>query len=500
MDEDRVLIGYDTGISDIETLVRETDLLGVQHIDLHVTHFGTHKPDEDRILEVAEVCRAKGWTFVLNVEFSSLGWDLSSSTIADVRKTGLCKGVLLDECDWQQINTHWVLPQTDYYQYKEKHYFVETEGLSVQTAYEAILAEATRRNQYYLSAGMPRLASEHLYPVMMHVLARAGFAICPKVLKETWGPVMLAVALGAAKQYDTDMWVDVDEWWHPERFGHPMKRYQSALRLAYWMGASIIHTEGGRLCVPGYRGLERTPHGDNLRQFAKTYVPEHPRPYTFRDVRPTTAIIRFDDTCFDIRQRSLGEYPGPMYGHIPVGDANTEWLYIWNILSHGYLRTDSITHNWETKLPIARSLFAPLNNVVVYDHLADDKDLAGIDWIFITGIEIPEQTFAAVERRVQAGATCVSPMRFLPPAAQAQCQDMVTIIPDGSGKWVVPKDFYWLHYETWTRGCRDPKLRNALDGLLGPEDCLQYTFGEQQLHVRMLDGDPDLLEYGLVPA
>jgi len=496
----QVLIGYDTRIGDVETLVRQTELLGVQHVDLHVTGHGGAIPDERQLLEAAETCRAKGWTFVLNIEGSPLGWDLTPTMMVGVRETALCQGVLLDECDWQQLNAHWVLPQTENYNYREKHYFVETEGMGLQAAYEAVLAEAMRRNQRYLSAGLPRLASEHLYPVMMHVLARAGFAISPKVLKETWGPVMLAVALGAAKQYGTDLWVDVDECWHPERFGHPMTRYQSGLRLAYWMGASIIHTEGGRLSVPGGRGLELTLQGGNLRQFANVYVPEHPRPYTFRDVRPTTAIIRFDDTCFDIRQRSLGEYPGPMYGHIPVEDTNTEWLHIWNLLSHGYLRTDSISHNWETKLPIARSLFAPLDNVVVYDHLADEEDLRGIDWIFLTGVEIPPTTLAAVQRRVRAGATCVTPARFLPAEVQSRSADMVTLIPDGTGNWVVPKDFYWLHYECWTNGPRDPQLRNALDGLLGPEDRLQYRFGDQQLRARMVEGDPDLLEFALVPV
>ncbi len=59
------------------------------------------------------------------------------------------------------------------------------------------------------------------------------------------------------------------------------------------------------------------------------------------------------------------------------------------MLSHGYLRTDSITHNWETKLPIARSLFAPLNNVVVYDHLATDRGLEGVEWIFLTRVAVP---------------------------------------------------------------------------------------------------------------
>jgi hypothetical protein len=244
------------------------------------------------------------------------------------------------------------------------------------------------------------------------------------------------------------------------------------------------------------RGLRG--QGEVLRGFVREYVPEHPRPYTWRDVRPTVGIIRFDDSCFDIRQRSLGEYPGPLFGHIPAEQANTEWFHIWNLLTHGYVRTDCLTHNWETKLPIARSLFAPLNNAVVYDHLVTSDLIDELDWIFLTGHRIPPATLDAVQQRVRKGAACIAPARFLPQEARSQRMDDVTFIDDGAGRWIVPRDFYWLHYEPWKNGpCYKP-LRDGLDGLLGSQNCLSYRFGERRLNVRMVNGDPDILEYAMI--
>jgi hypothetical protein len=481
-----------------EEIARRNDMAGVRHMDLHLVR-GKAQCSDDQLRSVAELCRQRDYTFALNIEGMPVDWTPSPALLADVVAGGRCRGVVFDECDWLQINAHWKLVADWGARGSGNHFFANTEGMTLDGAYQAVLRRAAERARPYLDAGVPAVASEHLYPVMMHTMARAGLAISPKVLKETWGPAMLACALGAALQYGRDLWVCVDEWWHPQAHGHPMGRYRSALRLAYWMGASTIYTEGGNLYGLGYGDqFTLSEQGEILKQTARQYVLEHPRPYTHRDVRPNVAIIRFDDTCFDIRQHTLGEYPGPLYGHIPATPENAEWLTIWNFLSHGYARTDSLSHNWETKLPIARSLFMPLSNVVVYDHRVTDALLEGIDWLFLSGHTIPAETFEAVGRRVRAGATCLLPTRMLPAAAQARNWDDVTVLPEGAGRWVCPKAWYSLHYEPFTNGPCDRTLREVIEGALGPDDCLQYAFGDRQLKVRMVGGDPDHLEYALL--
>jgi len=499
-----------------DILVKENEEVGLTHFDMHTVRGGCEASEEE-MLGFIELCRRKKWTFAINVEGRPMGWMAPPRVLAAAKESGRCLGIVFDECDHNQIDIHvkWKSNRFD-----GIHYFAETEGMTLDEAYEAVLQAATQKRRKYDQAGVGPVMSEHLYPAMMHLLARAGFAICPKILKETWGPLMLAAALGAARQYDRDLWVCVDEWWHDQWLGHPMNRYRSALLMAYWIGASGIVTEGGDLfkrhnglaipeSVPASpaeyidlytRNIVLSQQGSIVQKFANDYAPDNPRPYTFRDVRPTAAIIRFDDTCFDTRQRIASESPGPLYGHIPAEEVNAEWLTIWNYLTYGHVRTDCLTHNWETKLPASRSLFLPLNNVVVYDHLVSEELLDGIDWLFLSGHEIPEETLQAVGTRVRAGATCLTPARFLPASARAQKWDDVTIIGDGAGRWVVPRHWYSLHHEPWTNGPADRTLREALEGSRGPEDRMQYVFGDSCLRVKMINGSPDDLEYTVVPA
>jgi len=177
------------------------------------------------------------------------------------------------------------------------------------------------------------------------------------------------------------------------------------------------------------------------KQFLCNYIPVHPRGYDWRDFQPQTAVIRFDDTCFDIRQAYLGEYPGPLYGHVLAREENTEWLNIWSLLSHGFVRTDSASQQWEARRFNSRTLFAPLHNVVVYDHEVGYDKLAGLRLIFLTGAIISPTTYAAVQRRVREGVTCVLPPRLAPPGSNLQDVSSVTIIADGAGRWVVGPRF-----------------------------------------------------------
>ena len=45
------------------------------------------------------------------------------------------------------------------------------------------------------------MTATHVFPVLLHVAARAGFAPCPKICKEMYSPVSFAVGLGEALQY-----------------------------------------------------------------------------------------------------------------------------------------------------------------------------------------------------------------------------------------------------------------------------------------------------------
>ncbi|MGE5597847.1 MAG: hypothetical protein ACM3XS_00530 [Bacteroidota bacterium] len=471
----RPLFGLTVGAGEAATRAEE---FGVDFADLH---FGGN----EAVLPAAlDACDARELGYVLNFEKAPVGWVPTDDLRRDLGQRPGFAGFLLDEADHMQINAHW--PVISYYGYGGRHYLAETEDLDLPAAREVVLDALRRRNEACTAAGRPA-AVEFLFPVMMHTAARAGCNLSPKILKETCGPAMLAAGLGAARQYGAEFWVDVDYWWHNEAIGHSVERFRSALLLAYWSGADRIYVEGGAPYAGGHpvgRGIE-----DAYRRFLHEYVPAHPRPFTWRDFRPAVAIVRFDDTCFDERQAYLGEFPGPLYGHVPAGQANTEWLHIWSLLSHGFYRTDSLSHQWEARRFNARTLFAPLNNVVVYDHEVGYAPLAGVRLIFLTGIRIGPGTHEAVSRCVREGAVCVFPPRLAPPGSGLDRVSEVTAAADGRGRWLAVPEFYRLHYECFYGGPALPILRDHLCDLIGDGDHLVYDFGRHLVRFRQAGGD-----------
>jgi hypothetical protein len=453
--------------------------------DYKLDFFDLHFADQLDILPKAmTTCDRLNLGYVLNFERAQLDWIPPQDLKNDLLSRPSFMGFMLDEADHMQINAHW--PVIDYYGYEDGHFLAETEGLDLTSARHVVYEALKKRAAAYCVKGK-RAAVEFLFPVMMHTTARAGLNVSPKILKETCGPIMLAAAMGAARQYNVDFWIDVDCWWHNEAIGHSAERFQSALLLAYWSGATNIYVEGGwhwAKTHPVTLGIERA-----YQDFLNEYVTSHPRPYTWRDFQPEIAIIRFDDTCFDIRQTCLGEYPGPLYGHVPARAENTEWLNIWSLLSHGFVRTDSASHQWEARRFNCRTLFVPLNNVAVYDHEVGYETLCGTKLIFLSGPFISKTTYEAVQCKVREGATCVLPPRLAPPGMEAGQVSNFTRIKDGCGDWILLPDFFQLHYECFCGGPLKPELREVLMPFIGDGDSLVYKFGNWKTEFRQAGGD-----------
>jgi len=469
------LFGITTGTKEAVERAHE---LGAQFVDMHF------KDNLEALKPALDNCEKHRIGYLLNFEGAPVGWTPPSAFKKELNSRQGFLGFLLDEADHMQINAHW--PVIDYYGYEDRHYLAETEGLDLIRARQAVYNSLVQKGENCTAAGK-KPAVEFLFPVMMHTTAKAGFNISPKVLKETCGPAMLAAAMGAARQYDVDFWVDVDYWWHNETLGHSLERFRSALLLAYWSGASQVYVEGGA------KYSHEHPLGTAIEkaytEFLRDYIPSHPRPYTWRDFIPEIGIIRFDDTCFDIRQKYLGEYPGPLYGHIAAGPENTEWLNIWSLLSHGFIRTDSVSHQWESRRFNARTLFVPLHNVAIYDHEVTYEHLTGLKLIFLSGVLISPQTYTAVSRCVQEGATCVLPPRLAPPGSGLDTIQEITLQPDSKGQWLVVPEFYRLHYETFYGGPAVRLLRDVLKPMVGNGDELVYNFGKHVARFHQAGGD-----------
>lgn len=451
---------------------------GADYVDLHFNR------DTGALLGALRECERLGLGYVLNVEGLPLDWQFPAEVREHLEHNDAYLGVMLDECDHMQLNAHWTV--VEYYGYEGHHYFADTDGLSLRQAQAAVGEAIARRVENY-RVDSKDVAGEYLFPVMMHAATAAGLSPSPKVLKETAGPVMLAVGLGAALQYGGPFAVDVDGWWHPELIGHTPERYTSALLMAYWSGADRVYIEGGYGDESHWLQKECM---DRYERFVKEYAPAHPRPYSWRDFQPDIAIVRFDDTCFDTRQQSPLYYPGPLYGHVPAQNQNTEWLNIWNMLSHGYIRGDSASRNWESRSMAARTLFAPLHGVAVFDEKVGYDCLKSARLIFLTGEEISEGTYQAAARRVKEGAVCVLPERLYRGQANFCADPEAHVVPDGAGQWAVLKDLYALHYETWTSGVQNKKLHDLLAPLIGDGDTLDLRFGRQRVKFTQKHKEP----------
>jgi hypothetical protein len=425
--------------------------------------------------------------------------------VAHGKDSGRFRGVVFDELEHIRLLQYGIYGTKDYVPIADPDKFK-----SLDQAYTESVAGFKKLKDKFAALGCDKVVSTHIWPVLHHVSARAGFDVCPKICKELYSPVSLAIGLGAAKQYGRSLWVDIDQWLYDLIPGHGADEFKSNLMMAYWLGADVVYAEGCgyNLYPAGKQGIpfsmmtqitatdyQLTSLGETLRWFCKEYVPSHPRPWTFRDIKPSVAIIRFEDSCHGQR------YIDPkdcLYGSPNLhSDADTEaWLPLWNLLTFGKTGRDGLTY---FKVPFAaygyqgstitgsprsaatrpllaetHMFFSPLNGVVVYDHLVGYDLLKGIPLLAVTGKEISPDTMAAVRKCVQEGAVCL----FWAPLAKKNGfkygKEPVVVIPEGKGRFVLTNDFQL------------PSAWSEVAGLIGKPDEIRYQFGDKTVTLKRI--------------
>jgi hypothetical protein len=456
--------------------------------------------------DMVRFCEQAGMHFSAAVHWK----EIPESTLAFYGQNPRSQGVVMDEgehvrqLNWRPYGANFGIEP-----------WAKVDGLSLLEAYERTFEGLRRTREHYGSFGLDTVVT-CVWPVMFHTIARAGCGVCAKVMGMSYSPVTVAIALGAAQQYQTDFWIDLEMWSQGSGDalpGHSPEEFRSNLLLAYWMGVGHIYIEGaGWNSLPGgtqgvpwnlvtYHSQQvyrLTEYGKILRWFCREYVPAHPRPYTFREVTPEIVIVRFPDTCWGQRFSRPG-WPDRLYGAENLhSDAATEaWLKIWDLLTHGFTGRDGITYE---KQRIAMQLkpenpdyspvpenvaihpfFTPLNNVVVYDHLVGESLLETARLIFLTGVSVSPDTLQAIARRVRAGATCVALRSLVGTLALEKSGGATTTSLSGSGKWVITDDF------------GDPAVRAQIEPFLGDPREIRYRFGKHELRLRSVEGDPNYI-------
>ena len=436
-------------------------------------------------------------------------YDLPGQLVRDAAASGRLAGVLYDEPEHLQIHA-------DQYR-RDAHlpHFGQTAGLDaddaigvIDTTVRAIVRDVDAATAQGGGAPVPVLA-EQVFPVMFHTLARAGMTPAPKVMKESFQPLQLGTALGAAVQYDRELWICADLWgpdvgpWltrAPGFPGHSPAEFASALRLAYLFAPTRLFVENIDVLVRhrGAGAFERTAHGEVWREFVRDFVPRHPLHWSHRDARADIALVHADDSDFG-------------RGHRPFGNRDTtapatsrSVFAAWHALSHGQLPDhgsclhapgyDFPRHELDavprSQFPLEtgaaaqthlHGLFQATRSVLVFDEHVRSDQLADAGLVVVAGSRLPPATRHALRARAQAGATVLIADWLC--GAEHPSTERV-----GDGRWVV--------YESFD----DPDAEEAIAAHAGSPDVWTQRFGDAELRIRTASAGGETLEFEIADA
>lgn len=493
------------------------DDLGAKFLSVHfwpVTDSGDKNTDltRRRLEQIDQAMRKHGLEYTLNVELSNFlprleitpgvneferpggthRWDLRMDWISAVLPPArpappALVAITYDECEHMILSNNKFSnsPKATF----DQPFLVNTHGMDLPTAYDRLVAEAKRLREVHYENRI-RLQTEQVWPDLFHIFARAGWTITPKLLKENINSVVMAIALGAAIQYEDAgacLWASPDLWNWDLYPGHSPEALRSALLMGYWLGAETLYVEnfdfhkwsarhpeadpeGSLVRWTGADTYEVTRHGRVVREFYKEYVAKHPRTIDWREYDPRVAIIRLPDGGWGqsapppndkvelaSRNRLLGNRD------MPLDAAASEWLHVWPILTHGAVRPGAICSGNPFVYPKQTELrFAPIDSVAVFDHNVEAPLLKNVECMIVCGHALSAGTFQAVRDRVAAGATCIIARRLYALHAQS----------DLPGNWLILDNF------------KDPRIKETLAPFLGPPDVARFRFKHQIVEFR----------------
>lgn len=487
-----------------ESFVSELQSLGA---DFYVHHV---LPGLEGLKEMLQDMKRSGMDVCLGNEYGNINgpwlegtnrWDVPDEAVAEAARCGRLIGLLYDEPEHLQINAA---------QYRKDGWYPHwgrADGLELKDAVSAVAntvqSQVDRVKEISRKSGAAGvnipLIAEHVFPVMFHVHASSGMAVCPKIMKESFQALQLGTALGAAKQYKQPLWICADLWgpdighWFTRLSGfpgHSPEEFASALRMGYLMAPTHLFAENvdALLCFRDNRFV-RTEFGEVWQQFVHEYVPGQPLNWSHADVTPDIVLIHADDSNYGQNARLFGSRT------IEMEEATKSVFAAWHLLSHGTLPPhgscmhipgyDFPRHELKRKIDAGsyplpsgcpdlpqtamHTLFNPVNNVIVFDERVRYEQLGQPKLILAAGSRLSEETTAAIRRLAEDGSVVVI-MSWLAPKVWQESK----IYPNG-GAWVVTDDFM------------GEEACEAAAPHLGSDDCWRLRFGDHE--VRFYKGD-----------
>jgi hypothetical protein len=430
--------------------------------------------------------------------------DVPDEAVIRAGKSGKCIGLLYDEPEHLQINVM---------QYRKDGWFPhfgDTDNMTLDEARNKVEQAVAARDRHVRSLlrglgaaenSMPLIA-EQVFPTMFYTLARGGMDVSPKIMKESFQSLQLSTAIGAAKQYNRNLWIcadlwgpDVGEWF--TRFqgfpGHSPEEFASALRMGYYMGPSHLFAENIDVLLK-YRDSNfiKSEFGEVWDEFIHKFIPENPLTWDFTMADPDIVIIHSDDSNYGQNARIFGSRTWDDVA------PSQSIFHIWHLLSRGAIPAhgscqhipgfDFPRHVLKKNVPIEQfplengyafdqdkwvhPLFYPVNNVLAYDAHVSEQQLGQPKLILVGGSSVSAETLAAVRKRAEQGATVVVAEWLLNGTADAKLRNSGK---SGEGQWIVTGDFL------------SGQVKEAVEPFLGQEKRWMQRFG--QTEVRMYAKD-----------
>ncbi|MEN6455770.1 MAG: hypothetical protein ABFD10_16090 [Prolixibacteraceae bacterium] len=365
-------------------------------------------------------------------------------------------GIQYDELEHSQITRN--LSITLRHPGVELVSLAEPTGMDFKSADNAVFQGAKSLVDECKRGGTGKVLTEHVWPVLFHNFARAGITPVYKQMKENWSNLWASCAMGACLQYDQELWACLD-FWHYNNFpGHSAEELWSNLLFAYWSGVDKAYVESiGRHTyeTDNNDNLTLMERGRVLSRFAKEYIPDNPRPYTFRDLEPEIAIIRFDDTewgqgpdtycTVDSDGQKVNLYwKDWLFGayDLRTSPESEEWMKAWHTITHGVVKKESLSWNAGNIYEgMDYRCFAPANSVVVFDDSVTRKHLGSVKLAFLCGLFMSRETLEDVGELVhQCGLVVVTSKRFAPKEFASRYSSGTKAFRDGKGKWIITDD------------------------------------------------------------
>jgi len=422
-------------------------------------------------------------------------YDAPDDAVLEAARTGKLIGLLYDEPEHLQINAS---------QYRKDGWFphwAATDGQTLEQSYGRFVHAVAERVRHVgallRQAGLAEeavpLVSEQVFPVLFHANARAGMAVCPKVMKESFQPLQLAAALGAAKQYGRPLWICADLWgpdvgrWFTRMSGfpgHSPEEFASALEMGYLMGPTHLFAENIDVLLrhEGEGRFASTEFGDVWRRFALDFVPRHPLDWRHDEAEADIALIHSDDSNYGQNARLFGNRT------LEAPEASRSVFRAWHLLSRGAIPAhgscmhipgyDFPRHELKRRVPpesfplpdgcpdlpatSTHPLFYPANNVLVFDEFVREEQLGEPKLVIAAGSRLSAETLRALRRKAEAG-TAVIVSAGLVPAEWKESRRF------GAGFWLTADDFL------------SDAVREAAEPFLGAENCWRQRFGRTEV-------------------